>query len=396
MCFVLVTRLSVTIWRAEKGQGSAALQRTGIESSKIRSAPSNAMVAPFLLLSSASVVAAQPPPLASPPAAVQPCDPLATAEVREVLGILASAQQRGRVLTGQVEADSHDDAAGGSKTFTRRDWDTVHGITGQRPAIWGGQFLWGNTTWAAPYRQEMVDWAAQLWLGGGAVGNRSLAHVNFHLCPPTPAFASRACHWSDIEGKGHNPPSLGDAMLTAGSAENVIWLAQLDVMAGYLAQLQRRAVPVLWRPFHEANGGWFWWGQQPRFAELWAQVFERFTQHHGLHNLVWVYGPSGQLPIGPTYPGAGMVDVLGQDTYAKSAGTAADGFTAAAYADLVGTAAGKVVALTEVGLAPGDKVLASQNHSYFLMWGNFETTANTPADLSALYNGPYALNMGDF
>ena len=68
---VLVTRLSVTIWRAEKGQGGAALQQTGIESSKIRSAPSNAMVAPFLLLSSASVVAAQALPLASPPAAMK-------------------------------------------------------------------------------------------------------------------------------------------------------------------------------------------------------------------------------------------------------------------------------------------------------------------------------------
>jgi mannan endo-1,4-beta-mannosidase len=149
-------------------------------------------------------------------------------------------------------------------------------------------------------------------------------------------------------------------------------------------------VPVLWRPFHEANGGWFWWGKQPRFKELWKQVFDRFTLHHGLHNLLWVYGPSGQFPMGPMYPGADMVDLLGQDTYAKTAGLA--GFTPAAYEDLVVAAGNKPVALTEIGLAPGPAVLSAQNHSYALMWGGFETNGNTAEGLRAFYRwGLYML-----
>ena len=51
------------------------------------------------------------------------------------------------------------------------------------------------------------------------------------------------------------------AMLTNGTDENYIWLDQLDTMASFLLQLQAQKVPVLWRPFHEANGAWFWWGR---------------------------------------------------------------------------------------------------------------------------------------
>ena len=59
-------------------------------------------------------------------------------------------------------------------------------------------------------------------------------------------------------------------------------------------------------------------------------------------------------------------------------------------------AAGKPVALCEVGLAPGDAVLGSQAHAYFLMWGQYEQTGNTAADLRALYNGNSTVNRGDF
>ena len=303
---------------------------------------------------------------------------------------MQTIMQGGRIITGQVESDEHDDAAGGSKTFTNRDWDKVFAITGEHPGLWGSQFLWGTPKWTQPYRQSMVDYAVKLW---DNADGRVLTHINFHLCPPTEHFKMRNCTWHDIESANLNPPALGTAMLTHGTPENEIWMDQLDTMAGFLSQLQAKNVPVLWRPFHEANGGWFWWGQQPRFGELWKQMYDRFTVHHQLHNLLWVYGPSGQFPMGELYPGASMVDLLGQDTYAKTADLA--GFTPEAYDDLVSTAAGKPVALTEIGLAPAESVLAVQNHSYALMWGGFETNGNTAAGMKAFYGSPRAVNQGD-
>ena len=71
------------------------------------------------------------------------------------------------------------------------------------------------------------------------------------------------------------------------------------------------------------------------------------------------------------------------------------GFPHSVYKELLGTAAGKPVALSEIGLAPDATVLASQNHSYALMWGGFETNANTPAGLRAFYHNPRAVNQGD-
>jgi len=252
----------------------------------------------------------------------------------------------------------------------------------------GGQFLWGTDSWTQSYRQDMIDRAVELWTSSEG---RVLTQINFHLCPPTAKFRDRGCAWDDIDGNSThhvNLPWLGDAILTEGSEENTIWLHDLDTMAGFLSQLQRKGVPVLWRPFHESNGGWFWWGQQPRFKDMWMQVFDRFTQKHGLHNLVWVYGASNHFPMAPYYPGHDMVDVLGQDIYASQMG-----FTAASYKDLVESAKGKPVALTEIGLAPDADVLSSQNHSFSLMWGGFEKGTNTPEGLRALYNSPRAVNQ---
>ena len=100
---------------------------------------------------------------------VPPCDKNATSEVHAVLEQLHAVMAAGKIVTGQVESDSHDDSVGGSRTFTHRDWDTVFNITGEHPGIWGSQFLWGNTAWAQPFRQAMVDRAVELWTSPGGL-----------------------------------------------------------------------------------------------------------------------------------------------------------------------------------------------------------------------------------
>lgn len=333
-----------------------------------------------------------------------PCDPNATSEARDLLQMLHDLQTSGRTLSGQLESDEHDDAAGGSKTFTARDWRRVFNITGRHPALWGSQFLWGSPDWAAPYRQQMVDQAVALW---ESPAGRVVTALNFHLCPPTEAFLSRRCHWSDIEGDdmGKRRPDLVPAVLREGTVENRIWLADLDMMASFLKQLAQKNVPVLWRPFHEANGAWFWWGGQPPHLHtaLWAQMHARFSTVHGLHNLIWVYGASSQFDVAPYYPGEALVDVCGQDLYAISQNRS--GFTDALYADVVRVSAGKkVIAWTEIGLAPGRAVLASQPHAFLMTWGGFEVLGNdtkknrkkdSPDELRALYDNSQVLKQGD-
>src|SRR5690606_37436229 len=73
--------------------------------------------------------------------------------------------------------------------------------------------------------------------------------------------------------------------------------SDIDQIAGELKRLEDAGVVVLWRPLHEASGGWFWWGRPrtdgvaPAYAQvlLWRYLFDRLENHHGLGNLIWVW-----------------------------------------------------------------------------------------------------------
>lgn len=295
-------------------------------------------------------------------------------------------------LTGQVEHDNH--KGSGTTTGVRSDWDVVENITGHFPAIYGNQFLWGTEEFTRPVRQAWVDRAAELWRGDGDHG-QAITHVNFHLCPPQARFADHGCTWNDIEG---NPPnaSLVDALLTKGTEEQRIWFEEVDTMGGYLLQLQEQGVPVLWRPFHEMNGCWFWWGCTSRLEELWGQLYDRMTGHLDVHNLLWVWGASSQEtnlgPLARYYPGHNVVDALGLDTYVEN-----DlGYSSQVYDHLITLAEGRPIGLAEVGHAPTvGKLRDDQNlYAWFLMWGDYEKSKNTAAELSALYDDAWFLTQG--
>lgn len=97
----------------------------------------------------------------------------------------------------------------------------------------------------------------------------------------------------------------------------------------YIRQLARevKAVgkPVVLRPLHEGNGGWFWWGGNAAdFKSLWALTFDLFRQE-GVRNAIWLWA-AADLCSGTTcsaggfYPGDDLVDILGVDTYFNGAG----------------------------------------------------------------------------
>ena len=116
---------------------------------------------------------------------------------------------------------------------------------------------------------------------------------------------------------------------------------------------------MLWRPLHEMNGGWFWWGSErqgvwtdpKQYAALWRQCHRYLTVERKLDNLLWVYAPHAKLddhtrPVAAYYPGSDVVDIVGYDIYTDAVGSEvwdANG----SYRDLV--ALGKPFAITELG-----------------------------------------------
>ena len=186
--------------------------------------------------------------------------------------------------------------------------------------------------------------------------------------------------------------------VTEGTEEHTAALRDLDAIAGELALLRDAQVPVLWRPLHEANGRWFWWGAQgpEPFKQMWRLMFERFTTRHKLNNLIWVYSPGAATDLAEWYPGDEYVDIIGQDHYPMDGknGPAKDVFD-----ELAAFGRGnKLVALSENGPIPDPDRLVEEKAGwlFFTTWsGRTLTQRNSNEQLIKAYHHPYVLNLGD-
>ncbi len=184
-------------------------------------------------------------------------------------------------------------------------------------------------------------------------------------------------------------------VLTPGTPLYRHWCDQVDTIAGDLKQLEDAHVPVLWRPYHEMNGGWFWWGGRTGeygSAALFRQLFDRLVNHHHLRNLIWVWSVDRSTRPGTEhekfFPGIDYVDVLGLDVYQGD-------FAQSYYDSLVKLSQGKPLALAEVGSPPTPEILEQQPRwTYYVTWAGMVRNT-TRKQYDALMRGPRILNLDD-
>ena len=184
---------------------------------------------------------AQVVPAASAPA---PVNPHASAEARALLRYLDSISGR-YTITGQ-----HNFPNEGSR-WTDRTYD----LTGKYPGLFGADFGFsaGDDKDSIEGRPAMIAEIERQYRNGSVIA------LTWHAVRPTEdepvTFRdSVQGHLTDFEWK---------ELLTPGTGLYKRWCAQVDVIAGYLAQLRDAHVAVLFRPYHEMNGNWFWWGGRP-------------------------------------------------------------------------------------------------------------------------------------
>ncbi len=208
-----------------------------------------------------------------------------------------------RVISGQW--------VGTDKTFLSSgfgDAQTVYDETGHWPGLIGAEYMnWhpGDPGYGTVQYSNTNPALINYWNAGG------LVQVENHFFNPHTA--------GNYEDRDIN---FGDLLVAGTTRTN--WLRMLDAVAAGLQELQNAGVVVLWRPFHEMNYGWFWWGGQDpdTFKAVWQDMFNYFTVTKGLHNLIWVYAPNAGSDVDTYYPGSAYADIVGLDGYTDKVDTA--------------------------------------------------------------------------
>ncbi len=218
---------------------------------------------------------------------------------------------------------------------------------------------------------------------------------------------------SDLNAKGDFDAAQA---LIAGTAENVVFNADIAKVAGYLTLLKDANIPVIWRPFHEAAGdygwgAWFWWGKSgvETTKQLWKYLRDKLEGEYGLNNLIWVWtiqtSDEGKMAdmkkISAAYPGNDIVDIVGLDLYEDELSTQTEQFDVAN--ELVKRE--KIIALSECGnlLDPQSAADDRALWSWFMQWYALDEDGN-PAFIEwsagdvwkQVMESPYVLNRGDF
>lgn len=327
---------------------------------------------------------------AGPLAAAATPKPVTPGAIPEAVALLETLQAiSGRyILTGQ---HNYPATADRNSEFARK-------YTGKMPAVWTSDFGFaaeGDTDSYLARPVVVAEAIRQHRLG-------ALVSICWHAVPPTadepvtfrPLPSSDPAKLKSVQGKLLD--NQFKDVLTPGTALHTQWLAQVDAIAVCLKQLQAARVPVLWRPYHEMNGDWFWWGGRTEgaytTAALYRQIFDRLVNHHQLKNLVWEWsvdrvGKPG-MEHEKYFPGIEFVDVLTLDVYGND-------FAQSYYDSLVKLSQGKPLALAEVGNPPAPAVMAQQPlWTYYATWAGMVRNT-TRKQYAEVMQDPRVLNLSD-
>jgi len=341
-------------------------------------------------------------------AGFRPVNRHATKEARQLLEFLYSIKGK-YTLTGQHDFISD---------LNRYD-SVVHSITGKYPVVWGSDFSFnavgdnqrrfqhcGPMNLTAPWSELRENGLTTAQLRQGLVEQAKARHAEgriitlmWHCCWPVygdTCNGDSIWMWAD----GLPTEETWQELVTDGTPLNTAWKKQVDAVVPYLKQLQDAKIPVLWRPYHEMNGVWFWWCNKPGeegFKKLWIMMYEYFTYHHMLNNLLWVWNTNAPRDIPGDeafaytdfYPGSEYVDVLAADVYRQD-------YRQSHHDQLLELGGGKLIALGEVGQLPTVEQYESQpDWSWFMVWGYFISGRGEGAGelVKEIYNHPGSLTL---
>ena len=309
-----------------------------------------------------------------------PVNKNATPEAAKLLEYLVDTAGNG-IITGQH-----------TQTNPMEEYQYIHEVTGCYPKVVGFEML--------SYSPNInYDDASQECLTE-VYENRDTLATAMKIAETTDSILCFCFHWfSPIGGRdkafyAKNTDFDATRVLVEGTPEREAFYSDMDKIADELVPFKEKNIPILWRPFHEAEGTWFWWGAKGGAVtkELYLLMYDYFVNTKQLDNLIWVWS----APTRESYPGDDFVDVIGWDIYLPEK----------AYTDyeeqykklVAETTTRKVCALTEVGYMPDvEKLKASRiPWAYFMTWSKefcMDGPYNSAEDTKNVYKNDYSIKL---
>jgi mannan endo-1,4-beta-mannosidase len=329
-----------------------------------------------------------------------PCDAKATAETKSLKQYLTSVYGN-HVIAGQQEI-----YGGGNSGNMELEFEYIFGKTGKYPAIRGFDMMNYNPLygWQDSTTYRAINWVKK---------RNGIATVCWHIHVPsdfTSYTLGDTLNWQKCTYKPTSSFKTATCLDTTTKEHAYLMLA-IDSLAKQLLILQDAKVPVILRPFHEAegnnntdgSGAWFWWGSGGAdvYKQLWKLLYATLTEKFGLHNIIWevnlyTYDDSYQW-----YPGDDYVDMVAYDKYEGSPYTWKTSAASSAFLLLVNdTKDTKMVAMSENDIIPNIRNITNESAwwLYFCPWyGDYITssTYNDPALLDTIYNSESVITLGE-
>lgn len=306
-----------------------------------------------------------------------PCNPNAQEGVKNVMKYLSDITYH-KVVTGQH-----------TQSMGQEELHHIRKITGKQPALLGFELLSYSPN--INYLDTDEECMTEVLENYGTLKRAwEWAEVK--------GLITFTWHWfSPLGGRSksffsENTDFDASKAVVDGTVENRAFLSDLDTMAGILRPFCEKQIPILWRPFHEGEGGWFWWGAQgaDTVKKLYRIMQERYTNLHKLNNLIWVWNAPGV----EYYPGDDVVDIISRDMY-----PAAHCHTSRKeeYDELVKiTDQKKIVLIGEIGSLPSLSAIVEEGAGWasYMTWSHgfcLGEEFNSYEVLRETYNSPYAV-----
>ena len=274
----------------------------------------------------------------------------------ETVALFYNLKQLGKTkyLIGQQDAfNAFYNNAGGNSDIKK--------ATGSDPALLGSDFMFitDDRNDGTPNNQWWHEQEVKITADAKAAYNKGIVNTFcWHLREP---FHGETFYAADMTA---DEKATAFASILPGGSNHAYFKTKLDKVADVLNNLKGddgKLIPVIFRPFHEFDGSWFWWGAAYVTPDQYKQAYQFVVTYlrdtKSVHNIIYAFSPDNSYTSDATYlsryPGDEYVDVLGMDNYGDFSNGSTAGVNLAnaklkMISDLAKTKV-KIAAMTETG-----------------------------------------------